>query len=99
MDRQPGRPRLRLELRVRLPLPTSPHPILTAALVEASRRAAAATTPHAIHAVALHNALSSARLRPVRRLRAIAEFYACDDGGFVGDFVAAWDKVMNLDRF
>ena len=33
------------------------------------------------------------------RLRAIAEFYACDDGGFVGDFVAAWDKVMNLDRF
>jgi catalase-peroxidase len=27
--------------------------------------------------------------------------YACDDGAekFVGDFVAAWDKVMNLDRF
>ncbi|MCE7883312.1 MAG: catalase-peroxidase, partial [Actinobacteria bacterium ATB1] len=35
------------------------------------------------------------------RLRAIAEVYACDDSGekFVRDFVAAWDKVMNLDRF
>ena len=35
------------------------------------------------------------------RLRAIAEVYACDDGEevFVRDFVAAWDKVMNLDRF
>ena len=34
-------------------------------------------------------------------LRAIAEVYACDDGQrkFVIDFVAAWDKVMNLDRF
>ena len=34
-------------------------------------------------------------------LRAIAEFYACDDSKekFVRDFVAAWDKVMNLDRF
>lgn len=34
-------------------------------------------------------------------LRAFAEIYACDDGGeaFVRDFVAAWDKVMNLDRF
>ncbi len=34
-------------------------------------------------------------------LRAIAEVYACDDAGqkFVHDFVAAWDKVMNLDRF
>ncbi len=34
-------------------------------------------------------------------LRAIAEVYACDDGQekFVRDFVAAWDKVMNLDRF
>ena len=34
-------------------------------------------------------------------LRALAEVYACDDamGKFVGDFVAAWDKVMNLDRF
>ncbi len=34
-------------------------------------------------------------------LRAIAEVYACDDAGqkFVNDFVAAWDKVMNLDRF
>ena len=35
------------------------------------------------------------------QLRAIAEVYACDDsqGAFVADFVAAWDKVMNLDRF
>jgi catalase-peroxidase len=34
-------------------------------------------------------------------LRALAEVYASDDGGekFVTDFVAAWDKVMNLDRF
>ena len=34
-------------------------------------------------------------------LRAIAEVYACDDGQdkFVRDFVAAWTKVMNLDRF
>ncbi|MDE0575930.1 MAG: catalase/peroxidase HPI [Opitutales bacterium] len=35
------------------------------------------------------------------QLRAIAEVYACDDSqqAFVNDFVAAWDKVMNLDRF
>ena len=35
------------------------------------------------------------------QLRAIAEVYACDDSQqvFVCDFVAAWDKVMNLDRF
>lgn len=35
------------------------------------------------------------------QLRAIAEVYACDDGKqkFVADFVAAWAKVMNLDRF
>ncbi len=34
-------------------------------------------------------------------LRAIAEIYACHDGAekMVKDFVAAWDKVMNLDRF
>jgi catalase-peroxidase len=34
-------------------------------------------------------------------LRALAEVYACDDAGekFVHDFVAAWNKVMNLDRF
>eukprot|EP00462_Mataza_sp_D1_P019753 CAMPEP_0175143080 /NCGR_PEP_ID=MMETSP0087-20121206/13210_1 /TAXON_ID=136419 /ORGANISM="Unknown Unknown, Strain D1" /LENGTH=700 /DNA_ID=CAMNT_0016427063 /DNA_START=51 /DNA_END=2153 /DNA_ORIENTATION=+ len=32
-------------------------------------------------------------------LRAIAEFYACDDGNFVEAFVSAWNKVMNLDRF
>jgi catalase-peroxidase len=35
------------------------------------------------------------------QLRAIGEVYACDDAQekFVRDFVAAWDKVMNLDRF
>ena len=35
------------------------------------------------------------------QLRSIAEVYACDDGqeAFVRDFVAAWDKVMSLDRF
>jgi catalase-peroxidase len=35
------------------------------------------------------------------RLRALAEVYASDDAQrkFVDDFVAAWDKVMNLDRF
>jgi catalase-peroxidase len=35
------------------------------------------------------------------QLRAIAEVYACDDSkeGFVKDFVAAWTKVMNADRF
>ncbi len=34
-------------------------------------------------------------------LRALAEVYASDDAGekFVHDFVAAWNKVMNLDRF
>lgn len=35
------------------------------------------------------------------QLRAIAEAYACEDSKekFVADFVAAWNKVMNLDRF
>jgi catalase-peroxidase len=34
-------------------------------------------------------------------LRALAEVYACEDAEakFVKDFVAAWTKVMNLDRF
>lgn len=34
-------------------------------------------------------------------LRAVAEVYGSADGGqkFIQDFVAAWDKVMNLDRF
>jgi catalase-peroxidase len=34
-------------------------------------------------------------------LRALAEVYGCNDGKakFVHDFVAAWNKVMNLDRF
>ena len=35
------------------------------------------------------------------QLRAISEVYACDDSSqtFVDDFVTAWNKVMNLDRF
>jgi catalase-peroxidase len=35
------------------------------------------------------------------QLRAIAEVYACEDSkkAFVKDFVAAWHKVMNLDRY
>jgi catalase-peroxidase len=35
------------------------------------------------------------------QLRALAEVYACADAGqkFVRDFVKAWTKVMNADRF
>ncbi len=35
------------------------------------------------------------------QLRALAEVYACSDSqqAFIRDFVAAWNKVMNLDRF
>tara|TARA_B110000444_G_C18816542_1_gene585447 strand:- start:46 stop:2025 length:1980 start_codon:yes stop_codon:yes gene_type:complete len=35
------------------------------------------------------------------QLRALAEVYACDgaEDGFVQDFIAAWGKVMNADRF
>jgi catalase-peroxidase len=35
------------------------------------------------------------------QLRALAEVYACEDSQekFIHDFVAAWNKVMNLDRF
>ena len=35
------------------------------------------------------------------QLRAVAEVYGCEDAQqkFVQDFVAAWDKIMNLDRF
>ncbi len=35
------------------------------------------------------------------QLRALAEVYACNDSqsAFVSDFVAAWSKVMNLDRY
>jgi len=35
------------------------------------------------------------------QLRALAEVYGCSDSGekFIKDFIAAWDKVMNLDRF
>ena len=35
------------------------------------------------------------------QLRALAEVYACSDAqqAFVCDFVTAWNKVMNLDRY
>jgi catalase-peroxidase len=35
------------------------------------------------------------------QLRALSEVYGCEDSQekFLHDFVAAWDKVMNLDRF
>ena len=35
------------------------------------------------------------------QLRALAEVYASEDskGKFINDFVSAWTKVMNLDRF
>jgi catalase-peroxidase len=35
------------------------------------------------------------------QLRALAEVYACADAQavFVNDFVAVWNKVMNLDRY
>jgi catalase-peroxidase len=35
------------------------------------------------------------------QLRALAEVYGCEDSGekFLHDFVAVWNKVMNLDRF
>ena len=35
------------------------------------------------------------------QLRALAEVYGCEDSQprFIPDFVAAWNKVMNLDRF
>ena len=35
------------------------------------------------------------------QLRALVEVYACEDAkkSFVDAFVAAWTKVMNLDRF
>jgi catalase-peroxidase len=34
-------------------------------------------------------------------LRALAEVYGCEDSKvkFMEDFIKAWDKVMNLDRF
>ena len=43
---------------------------------------------------------SGLRFKP-QGFRALAEVYACADSNekFVHDFVAAWDKVMNLDRF
>ena len=35
------------------------------------------------------------------QLRAISEVYACSDSHdkFINDFIAAWSKVMNMDRF
>jgi catalase (peroxidase I) len=48
----------------------------------------------------LERSLRGAALR-VTRPRALAEVYASADAPdkFVRDFVAAWDKVMTLDRF
>ena len=44
---------------------------------------------------------SSSEVDPTDELRALAEVYACEGSKekFVKDFVAAWNKVMNLDRF
>jgi len=44
---------------------------------------------------------ADSRIRSSSQLRAIAEVYASNDSRekFVRDFVAAWHKVMNLDRF
>jgi len=35
------------------------------------------------------------------QLRALAEVYACDESQekFISDFIKAWNKVMNADRF
>ena len=35
------------------------------------------------------------------QLRSLAEVYACEDSQskFIGDFISAWTKVMNSDRF
>ena len=48
--------------------------------------------------VACVSTLSSVR---IPQLRAVAEFYACKDSkeALVKDFVAAWNKVTNADRF
>jgi catalase-peroxidase len=45
--------------------------------------------------------MSSQLTFPNSQLRALAEVYAADDAKaqFVHDFVAAWTKVMELDRF
>ena len=45
--------------------------------------------------------IGKGHVRPVDYYRALAEVYASDDAKatFVNDFIAAWDKVMNLDRF
>jgi catalase-peroxidase len=58
-----------------------------------------------LHRVKGHRQWTASRVDLVfgsnSELRALAEVYACDDAKekFVRDFVAAWDKVMNLDRF
>jgi len=43
----------------------------------------------------------SIKISNKKQLRALAEVYACDDAQdkFVQDFAAAWNKVMNADRF
>jgi catalase-peroxidase len=65
----------------------------------------AADTYEGLHRVKGHRQWTASRVDLVfgsnSELRALAEVYACDDAKekFVRDFVAAWDKVMNLDRF
>ena len=45
--------------------------------------------------------ISSGQVRPIDYYKAVAEVYGSDDAKekFVRDFVAAWTKVMNADRF
>ena len=68
----------------------------------------ASTVAHEIRNPLNSVGLTAQRLRRVdlvfgsnSQLRALAEVYAQDDATkkFVSDFVAAWNKVMNLDRF
>ena len=49
----------------------------------------------------VRGALDKVTSQDITELRALAEVYACEDGQqkFVADFIAAFTKVMNLDRF
>jgi len=69
-----------------------------------------ATGPHEDHFEGRDRATGESRWTASRvdlifgsnsELRAIAEVYGAGDGQerFINDFIAAWDKVMNLDRF
>ena len=67
----------------------------TAALPEVARLLAEAARPVIYAGQGIHYA------QAWPQLRALAEVYASSDAqqAFVRDFVAAWNKVMNLDRF